>query len=93
MAILGQDHHAHEQHVKYHGREPVSVFHDMLDTARRLRSWARARGASVLSLTPLLGSQPQVEYEKLRAELGVDRLPDPEDTSNLRWYEGPQEKF
>ncbi len=93
FGVYGGDHHAHEQHVKYHGRKHVEVFADMLETSRVVRAWVRKKGGNLFNLSTCLGPDPCADYEAQREELGLEPLPTPEDTSDCLWYRGPQEKL
>jgi hypothetical protein len=82
MTALGGDHHGHVQHVQYHGLASDSVFCEYRLWTRRARTELRKRNISVFTLSPFVGlGDANHDYEHLKAELGLDKLPSPKDVS------------
>jgi hypothetical protein len=83
MNSLGGDHHAHNQHVRFHGLEPNDVYAEYRHWTARVRSEIfKVYGVPVLSVSPLLGEDAgQEEYKRLTEERGLAPLPKPPDTS------------
>lgn len=82
-ATLGGDHHAHEQHVRYHGLDPSEVFEEYRQETDRVRRWVReAFGVGVVTVTPFVSvTHVEQDYQRLCQQLGVRPLPPPKDTS------------
>lgn len=93
MGKLSGDYHAHEQHVKMHGRPEDEVYRDMRSTTAAVRGWLKKKGINVFNLTSLLGGSPEEDYKRLCSDAGLEPLPKPEDTSNYCWYKGDQPKL
>jgi hypothetical protein len=83
MGSLGGAHHGHAQHVRFHGNAPAESYRLYRAYARKARTVLRTKlGVPVLTLSPLLGlADPAEDYEALTAELGLEPLPPPVDTS------------
>ncbi len=85
MCDVGGDHHAHNQHVRFHGLNHKDVYAEYREWTYKARKLAREKaGIHVLSLSPLLGcggSIHEADYVQLRSELGLSKLPTPTDTS------------
>lgn len=88
LGMLSGDHHGHRQHVKYRNRSSDDVFLDMRETTRYVRTWLRKRGVLVFNLSSLIGVRPEEDYSYLVNELGLEALPEPEDTSDCVWGHG-----
>lgn len=86
MCQIGRDHHANEQHVRFHGLRPAEVYGEY----RRFTAKARRRlrekfGANVMTLSPFVGlGHPDEDYARLCEELALAKLPQPRDTSTYR---------
>lgn len=79
---LGGDFHAHDQHVRWLGMRPNDQYALYRRTTAAVRKRLRALGVSVLTLSPFIGvNAAEEDYGRLRAELGLERLPPPKDTS------------
>jgi len=81
-AALGGDYHAHDQHVRWLGLQPDDQYRLYRERTAEVRSALRGRGVHVMSLSPFIGADAaQEDYERLRKELNLDKLPPPKDTS------------
>lgn len=83
MCDLGGDHHAHDQHVRFHGLPPTNVYKEYRDFTAAVRYQIEQKfGARVLTLSPLLGADHGSEdYLRLCEQRGLSKLPPPADTS------------
>lgn len=83
MTSLGGDHHAHEQHVRFHGLDPGAVYAEYRRfTAKIRRLVEKHHGVHVLTLTPFVGCDHAAEdYVRRCDEQGLNALPAPTDTS------------
>lgn len=84
LGPVAGEHHAHDQHVRFHGLDPADVYREMRDWTAKARDLLAARGVPVYSLSPLLGASPQAQAEdlgRLRERLALPPLPPPADTS------------
>jgi hypothetical protein len=85
MAALGGDHHAHDQHVRFHGLPPRDVYLEYRRwTAKARRLIREHRGVPTLSMSPLIGADQAEDYARLVAEYGLPPLPTPTDTSKYK---------
>jgi len=85
MASMGGDHHSHDQHVQFHSVPADDVYREYRLWTYKARKLARSKAnINVLSLSPLLGCGGLVheqDYSQYRSELGLSKLPEPEDVS------------
>lgn len=80
---IGGDFHAHDQHVKFLGMKPDDQFKLYRDTTAAVRAALRGFGVSVFSVSPFIGiNAAEEDYARLTAELKLDKLPPPKDTSS-----------
>lgn len=84
--VLAKDHHAHDQHVRYHGLGPDAVFEEYRRYGAKARRAAHAAtGARVVTVSPFVGlGHPEEDYARLCAERGLAPLPKPKDTSTYK---------
>lgn len=83
---LEGDYHAHDQHVRWVGRQPDEQYLLYRNSTAAVRHQLRAAGVSVMSLSPFIGANSAVEdYRRLRGELGLEPLPEPKDISPKDW--------
>lgn len=79
---LGNDFHAHDQHVRWLGMRPDEQYSLYRQTTAAVRAAVRGLGVSVMSLTPFIGvNAAEEDYARLRKELKLPPLPAPVDTS------------
>lgn len=79
---LDGDFHAHDQHVKWLGMKADDQYALYRQSTAEVREALRPAGVSVMSLTPFIGVAGAAEdYARLKAELRLDPLPPPKDTS------------
>jgi hypothetical protein len=79
---LGNDFHAHDQHVRWLGMQPHEQYALYRQTTAAVRAAVRSFGTAVMSLTPFIGATAAEEdYARLRKELKLEPLPAPVDTS------------
>ena len=85
MASVGGDHHSHDQHVQFHSVPANDVYKEYRLWTYKARKLARDKAnINVLSLSPLLGCGGDVheqDYAQYLKELGLSKLPEPEDVS------------
>jgi len=82
MTDVGGDHHGHDQHVKFHGLDPKSVYAEYRDYTAKARQELRKLKINVMTLSPFIGScDASEDYTRICAELRLPKLPKPEDTS------------
>jgi hypothetical protein len=82
MAETGGEHHAHDQHVRFHGWSPDDVYAEYRHHTGMMREVLRKKGVNVMSLSPFLGDvHGTEEHERLRKALNLPQLPRPKDTS------------
>lgn len=86
MCDLGGEHHGHEQHVRFHGLTPETVYREYRKYTAKARRYIREHfKIPVLTLSPLLGAgHGQEDYLRLCQEMGLPKLPTPKDTSPYR---------
>lgn len=86
MCALGDEHHGHDQHVKFHGLSPADVYAEYRKfTAKARRILRETHGVNTLTLSPLLGADHGTEdYLRLCKEFDLPRLPKPKDTSTYK---------
>ena len=88
MEALGGDHHAHDQHVRFHGIKPEDIYKEYRLWTYMAKKLAREHyGISVLSLSPLLGCGGLIhngDYERLRVEMDLEPLKTPKDISRKK---------
>lgn len=86
MGQLGDDHHGHHQHVRFHGLPASDVYLEYRKwTAKARRLLRQHAGIEVLQLTPLLGATAgEEDYQRLLQERNLPALPRPPDTSKYR---------
>lgn len=81
-AALGGDYHAHDQHVRWLGLKPDDQYKLYRERTSEVRAALRKLGVRVMSMNPFIGADSaQEDYERLRKELNLDKLPEPKDTS------------
>jgi hypothetical protein len=86
MTDLGGDHHAHAQHVRFHGLDPKLVYKEYRVYTARVRQaiWDTWR-IPTLTLTPFVGvGHAEEDYARLCQERALEKLPAPEDTSKYQ---------
>lgn len=83
MAELGGDHHAHDQHVRFHGLTPQAVYAEYREKTAAVRvAMQKVRNVPILNISPLLGADSgNEEYLRQCVEKGLAPLPAPKDTS------------
>lgn len=82
MGHLGDDHHGHAQHVRFHGRPSDDVYASYRKCTAKVRTALRPRGVTVLTMGPLLGVDAANEdYLRQLKELALEPLPPAADTS------------
>lgn len=80
-SLLG-DFHAHDQHVRWLGMKADDQYHLYRKRTAQTRAVLRGMGVGVMTLTPFIGAvHGDEDYGRLRAELGLGKLPPPKDTS------------
>lgn len=83
MGAINGDHHAHDQHVRFHGLSPDDIYDEYYHCTAQVREICYTQfGMRTLNLTPFLGlGRFGSDYGKQCRMLGLDQLPEPEDTS------------
>lgn len=86
MCSLGGEHHGHEQHVRFHGLDPDTVYKEYrYSTAKVRKVLEEYHGVNIMTLSPFLGvGAPEEDYARRCKEKGLPPLPAPEDTSGYK---------
>lgn len=85
MTDVGGDHHAHDQHVRFHGLAPVTVYAEYRKYTAMMRETLRKLRVNVLSLSPYLSAVGgEEDHARLLVERNLQKLPPPIDTSKYR---------
>ncbi len=88
---LDGEHHGHDQHVRYHDLPEAYVFSEYREYTAKVRKSVRDRfGIPVVTLSPFVGIADAAEdYLRLKQEFGLEKLPEPKDTSGYSRKDDP----
>lgn len=83
MVALGDEHHAHDQDVQFHGLTPSQVYREYWQSTKEVKGIVKRHwDMDVLTLTPFLGlCREQEEYRELKEKYPLPDLPKPRDVS------------
>lgn len=83
MCSLGDEHHGHDQHVRFHGQPSELVYKEYRKFTGDIRKIIRDElKIPVLTLSPFIGvGNAEEDYQRLLAEFKLQPLPKPKDTS------------